>query len=419
MRRSKREERRERAEAARQQRAARKVHEKHNREVVEQRLQAVLSVERGPVQRVEQTLETGRGALFNKVRGEVHVTEKVALLLRLVSRKAPRLLEPDYVAALYHVAQLDWERPVAEWKPKGKGRDTLFRNLCSHLLARYPMPTILWGAFFEPSVRALAPVVSFVASGGSLFKAVQQDMLPIPLTKKMCHELLSTPGEKFMAALRRAQILGHDGDRMLHQAWMDTDVGKEVHDRATEEFWVTVLRWFCQNPMLDRRQVGPLLDFISFRRRQDPDFSMKGRSPLAMLRGMNEWHGDLAKEKAIKGTVFKASGFKEGLYTVKGGKGQPDLTWKIQEILTSKQLAAEGRALRHCVYSYAWHIQDGKTSIWSMTLDNEKLITVEVRNVPREIVQARGKVNRPMTSAESKILLKWAQDNRLGLSLRL
>ena len=194
---------------------------------------------------------------------------------------------------------------------------------------------------------------------------------------------------------------------------MATDVGRLAHSRADEEFWLTVLRWFCQHPLLDRRQVGPLLDYVAHRRGEDPAFSMKGRSPLAMLRAMREWHGLLARERVLKGVVFKPSGYKSLIHkTREDGKGS-EIVWTVDEILTSKALAAEGSDLRHCVYSYVRAIEQGNTAIWSLRCDGQRAVTIEVRNDARQIVQARGARNRYVTSAEYAVIARWAQDNGL------
>jgi len=76
--------------------------------------------------------------------------------------------------------------------------------------------------------------------------------------------------------------------------------------------------------------------------------------------------------------------------------------------------------MQHCVYSYAQYIQKGQTSIWAMTLEDGRgetgrwaMLTIEVRNPSRAVVQARGRFNRAATSEEHGILLAWAGRNGL------
>jgi hypothetical protein len=142
---------------------------------------------------------------------------------------------------------------------------------------------------------------------------------------------------------------------------------------------------------------------------------MKGRSPLAFLRAVDEWHGDLARTKAITGKAYAPSGFKGGHFITKDRTGL-EYHWRVEELLTDKLLAAEGSAMRHCVYSYASNIERGMTSIWSMTCSGERKATIEVRNQYRAVAQARGRFNAALGSHESKVLLKWAQDNGLAIT---
>lgn len=347
-------------------------------------------------------------------------------ILEVIQDKAPRLAETSTLNAFREVAKLPFLRSPASWKPKGKGRDTLFRGLCEHLLAKYPMPYFLWSAFFDGDAPTFAPFVGFVAGGGSVFEAVKNGLLQIPFTRKMCHDFMSTPSDgTFLRALRRIPIFSFGGTERFLNVWMTSQAGRVLHSKINEAFWMTVLEWFGKNLMVDPNQVSPLVDFILFRQRQDINFSMKGRTVLAMIRGMEEWHATLSKEKAITGTPFKPSGFRP----FETAKGYRDTfgnyiteAWRVTELLTSKALLDEGRKLNHCVYSYSWSVEKGQTSIWSMTAESPegstpmKMVTIELRNDIRKVVQVRGKYNRKSTAREFQVLKEWAALNNLELS---
>lgn len=196
---------------------------------------------------------------------------------------------------------------------------------------------------------------------------------------------------------------------------MMRDIGKRLHSKNEESFWDTVVAWFSKNPMLDLTQLGPLLDYIQFRRRENPEFSMKGRSVLAMLRGMEEWHGELQRIKEFKAHNYTPSGFKPGNYIDKK-KSSTDI-WTIEEILTSSELSVEGKTLGHCVYSYSASIAAGRISIWSLKLNGERKITIEVSNFNRKIIQARGKFNRETKAEEFRIIKRWASENAFEVCL--
>ena len=73
--------------------------------------------------------------------------------------------------------------------------------------------------------------------------------------------------------------------------------------------------------------------------------------------------------------------------------------WTVQELLSSWELAAEGRAMNHCVVSYSDQCADGQTAIWSICLqragreERENAITVAIDIKSKTITQARGRYN--------------------------
>ena len=346
-----------------------------------------------------------------------------------VWKKAPRLLrDPEMVKALARVQLYAQTVSLANWEPRGKGCITQFRSLCDHLFAQYPVPQFLYSVFMSgsqdaypdadpfqpraPAAHKLEQVVVHLARGGSLYKMVQDGTLTVPLTRQMCHRFLQSPADMaFIPALRRAQC-------NVRQAQLDiflaTPVGQTLGSRTEETFWASFLLWLEANPMLAPREIRPLMDYIVFRRRGEPDFSMKGRGANALLRAIEEWHGDMAKVKALKGAAYKPSGFQEGTWKEKGQYDVP-LLWRVQEILSAKDLAAEGRALGHCVYSYGYSIESGRVSIWSMTCNDSRAVTIEVNHQARSIIQVRGKFNRVENNAEFRILRKWAELNNLSI----
>jgi hypothetical protein len=349
------------------------------------------------------------------------------MLREVMAAKAPRLLATRYRTAMTRLVALPARRSLHDWTPRGKSAETLFRSLASHLLARFPVPAIVWNAFDDDAGCLLVGLAAHVAAGGSLYEYVQADF-PIPLTRKMCHELLRTPADhKLLDAIRRVQARAAGADVRFFNAWRTTRYAQHIGTKAEEVFWYSVVEWFGKTPLLDPGEVGPLFDYIDHRRREDPLFTMKGRSPLVLLRAMREWHGNLTKETAIAGCIFPRSGFGRAEYTdvrrEANGVVVKEL-WQIQEVLTAKALADEGRRMGHCVYSYAWRIEKGDTSIWSVQMEDGHgetgrwhMVTVEVRNDLRRVVQARGRFNRAMTPQEMRIVRRWAGANGLGVTV--
>lgn len=343
--------------------------------------------------------------------------------------EAPKVFdEPGIITKLWKIYSCLHVRGVAEWKSAGKSRDTVLKSLIQHLLVKYPVPQFMY-LIFSNIRNTTDDLLLFchLAQGGSVVEAVRMELIPVKLPRRACHLFTQAPADcSIMDAVRFAQVRFYGGQRELFGAVR----GSFLRDfRSNEDFWDTVIQWLCLIPMLDPAQVGPLLDYLEFRKRQDgilvegkkmPVFLMKGRAAGAVLREMEVWHTGLSRLKKIEKHVYAPSGFAGGTYEEGGEENRQ--TWTIREILSAKDLATEGRLLQHCVYSYSWTIQKGGTSIWSMQRHTRKtghmkFLTIQVNNQTRAIVQARGIFNRPPTVQELNYLQRWATDNRLTLSV--
>ena len=376
-------------------------------------------------------------ALIQAALADRHTpTPNLTGLLAAVVKKAPKLVLKENMSAFEQIANSTFIRSPEEWKPKGKGRDSLFRSLCEHLLMRYKTPAFLWSGFQAPGQeKVLGPVVALVASGKSLHQLVKDGTFPVPLTKAMCHDFLTgtTANMSMVEGIRRAQVNAFGGDKRLFHAWMGTDPGRALKAAPDEAFWMTVIQWFAANPMLDPNQIGPLTDYIRYKRNEEPAFAMKGRSATALLRSMELWHAEgnrIQRANARLGNgwgssfdtrvVYNKSGFRNGKfdfsYYDKKNHLQED-KWFIDEILTGKALAEEGKAMHHCVVSYSGYIAKGETSIWSMIHQTnpcaEHALTLEVKNAIKQIVQIRGVCNRSAEARELNVVQMWAGQNGL------
>jgi len=380
-----------------------------------------------------------------------HVTEEFLEVMRVVERTAPKLLEKDYVQALSwacripYVFKQPFVRAPVEWEPRGKGRDSIFRSLVEHLLARYRVSHVFWTVFFDRDSTHkynLLPLVGHVAAGGSLVDYVSGKVplpavlpserpfpeFPVPLTRKMCHDLLTMPSERsLVAAVRRIQVRSAGGSERLLQALLSSHHCQSLDTKDNEAFMQTVIDWLSKNAMLNPAEIAPLLDYIVHRRREDASFSMKSRSVVAMVRAMHAWHDGLAHTRSISRAVFRESGLRPITVSMhrkeKDGQVTPEV-WRIRELLSARALADEGRRMNHCVYSYENSVAQGRVSIWSMTMEdgcgttgNWAQLTIEVLNGTRSIVQARGRFNRIASAREHSVLAKWAQENHLAINL--
>ena len=162
-----------------------------------------------------------------------------------VFRRAPRLSIDPYATAVRRL--LHAARFRDDWSPRGRGRDSLFRSLSEHHLARYPTPALLWTVFFDPFFEPLVRLVVHVARGGSLFEYARETHFPVPLTRRICHEVLTTPCRgSLLQAFRAAQARSVGADRSLTQAWLRTPAALRLDSYEGEAFWLTFLAWLAK-----------------------------------------------------------------------------------------------------------------------------------------------------------------------------
>jgi hypothetical protein len=203
-----------------------------------------------------------------------------------------------------------------------------------------------------------------------------------------------------------------------------------------DDFWITVLRFFIANPMLDTAHIGPIIDFIHdqrfvsrdvfvapgvVERKQppQPNFTMKGRSATSLLRQVATWHRTLAKIQQPR-AEWVASGISDFEFTEGTERGGNLKIWTLTELLSTKALVAEGRTMKHCVATYSHSCASGACSIWALEVETfegrAKVLTVEVRHDTKQICQARGKCNAAPGEKHRGILRRWAEQSGLRLA---
>lgn len=347
----------------------------------------------------------------------------VPAFFRVIAERAPRLLEGEYVRALRVAARLPAARPIDAWEPRAKGRERLFRSLFLHLFCDYAIAPCFQGGLFDEDGPRLGDMIVWVASGGSLFEYAKSRG-PIALTRRECHIVASESAERSLVrAIRLAQVRAVSGSERLAQAWAGAPALRRLYaTREDEAFFGSAAEWLVTRGAKDYvSQVAPLLDFVAAERRRDPSYSLRGRTLVSLRRGMDAWHEDLARSRATDGITFAPSGLRE--LTLDLGKHGEREIWRVEEIKTGRALREEGMRMNHCVHSYAWAVQAGQTSIWSLTMEDGKgptgrwaMATVEVSMRERAIVQVRGRYNRRPTVKELGVLARWASSNGCSLA---
>jgi len=349
---------------------------------------------------------------------------------------------PGYIdrhrSHLYGLAQLalrykSWRRRPATWKPRSHNTDRRFCSLARHLLCEYRPPACMDSAWFEADKAAARRQQSWfihVGRGGSMRTAAG---LPVDLTRKAAHLFQSTPATLgLMEGLRWAQLGAMGGDARLIDALLASPMGT---DFARDDFWLTVARFFIDHPMLDRAQVGPVVDYLHHHRhvvqparcedgRQipagplQPALSMRGRAPNRLLAQVRQWHARLAVYSARQAYLsWKPT--RIGPFTRAEGEGRSAKRYAVRELCDSRALTDEGRRMHHCVGSYDVSCHAGRSAIFAMSCAHKSevkgLLTIEVALGAGQVVQARGVCNAMPSPDALRVLRIWAQEKGLGV----
>jgi len=341
----------------------------------------------------------------------------------------PRLTA-GLVALLCHRAAR--VRPLEGWRPATHNAERQFGALARHLYARHDLPRFLDRAWTDGGPREQAWFIH-LGAGKSLRTAPD---LPLPVSRSIAHWFLQVPDDcPVVEAFRHAQVRACGGDAALADAVRRTRLGG---DHAAGPFWEEVIRFFVANPLLDRAQVGPIVDWIQAQRFEPevapgavlpepgarpprPQLSMRGRTVEATLREVEAWHARLGRTTvATAAAHWQPSGIAP-LEEVEGTDPAHSRRWQIREIVSGEGLVREGARMEHCVASYAGSCAAGRSSIWTMECTvagtTTPHVTIEVHPGSRRIGQVRGKHNRAATPEELSWVRRWADRAELVLDV--
>lgn len=322
-----------------------------------------------------------------------------------------------------------WLRPVEDWEPKEGGTRSVFGSLALHLLAKYPVPPVLHSAWFaEPGWWGYRQQHWYchVGMGGSLRTAG----FPIRLTKRMAHEFWQAPAHLEPGfALRWAEVRGLGGSEALATGIASTRLGREFF---AEAFWRSVIHLFLNTRGLDVACIDPIVEYLhdqKYRQRtviigEDteisidpprPDLSIKGCTVASLLRRATEWKAEQRSEAPVR-KRFAWNRSEIGEYQRSEDEAR---AWTIRELLDSDDLAAEGKAMKHCVATYTEFCVQRRSTIWSLGLEGpegrRRLATIEVDPSTRTVVQVSMKCNEDPDESCVSIMKEWA--GREGLTV--
>ena len=341
------------------------------------------------------------------------------LVLHLCGQNCHRLLASRALGiGLQHIASY-WGatiRDIGTWRRTGYNADRQLLSLVRHLFVKYPVPGFLYKAWLPGGTHTERNWFIEIAAGIS---ARQISGLPLVLTKRMAFLFLNAPDWCTpTAALRYAQVVSLGGDEWL--AWHVNRSHLGQNGFRDDGFWLTVIRFLAGVPMLDGTQINVILDYINHRRAVEAGFSMKGRTPNALLRQVEAWQAGQHQLRNRGGSLqWHTSGIREGVFDTAAPAGK---WFRVVELLSSNELQDEGHAMSHCVYTYAQSCIRGRCTIFSLRTEDlhtqvqERLATIEVDLPTYRVVQVRARFNASPPPEHRRIVTQWAEKEGLTLA---
>lgn len=318
----------------------------------------------------------------------------------------------EYIHVLCNIAGAYeyWINDIYDWKPVSRQKYLQLGEMIDFLFCKYPVPDFLYKAFDSNGNKLFVKWLIHLGRGGKL---KDLENVPLPLTNKGLHYFMQAPAKFSVAqALRWAQVRSLNGSDYLADRIVHTWLGTKPYD--DEEFWSEFIQKVISGGMFDIDELGGLIDYVREERRNNSSYSLKGRTLFSLLRRSEEWH-NRGYSKSSGATEWKSSGI-YGYEMEKDG-----IVIKVEELTEHKHLVNESRTMKHCVQTYSYYCSQGLSTIFSMRsyikgVLLETMATIEVNLQSGTIVQAKGKMNRPISAPAKKLMETWAAKERLEIS---
>lgn len=299
-------------------------------------------------------------------------------------------------------------------KTHSKHRDKQLKEFVRHVFNRYSVPNFLYQSWTDKE-KGLINFKNWyicVAQGGSLYKEHAKEHL----TKKEVHIFLNQKHElKLSQALMYsvARATGASDGTCLRIA------KSKISDKVFNEYWKNCVRFFAKDCPPNINEINDISDFLAHKYNENNNFSIfgEGFTALSLKKKTIDWHHELRRLKVMGNLSWEGHPFEDScIETVNPVEG--DIQWIFKQIKTGQELAREGNAMHHCVYSYKDRCIKGYSSIWSVTrvseiYNSKKALTIEVNN-NGAIVQVRGFANRVAKKEEVNAVNIWSRQNGLN-----
>ncbi len=347
---------------------------------------------------------------FEKLNSKNNLQERATFknILLHINKNSKIINEEVLMTPLFNVLKYKkhWINNLYHWIPNSKKGKEQLHELLTFLFCKYAVPNFMYKCFNEE--KNVHHIDWFIHLGNG--KSVKElKNLNTPFTQKMGHYFLQAPNKPTITeVVRWAQVKGLNGNDELANRISSSWLGHNLTQH--EEFWLRLIQIIIESAMFPLDKITEVLDFVREQKRIHQHYSLHGRTGRSILRQSDDWH------QRFMGGKLEMSWNPSGINAFKYSKQHEKLS--IEEITASKILIEEGKHMKHCVGSYATYCAKGKTAIFSMRkyIDGvllETLATIEVNLSLKRIVQAKAKMNKPISTEAHKYMSIWAAHEQL------
>ncbi|WP_181422784.1 PcfJ domain-containing protein [Arenibacter sp. ARW7G5Y1] len=305
-----------------------------------------------------------------------------------------------------------WVNNPMSWKPGIKDV-----SLVVHLFSKYNSPVVL----IDSPVEYRHNQIPFkwvcwyiiIGQGGSLKKAAPLFGWIIP--SKFQHYLLKVPKDIQypIQACVYAEVLrlgGNDVDfvRVAFNESLMIDPTERNHNEDYLVFWTTTMVWLITNrDRITNAESRMVLSwavhlYTESRRDHATVFSWKGRGVVNTLNQASQYFEEINRRDWGN---YKWNSHDWNWEHI----DETDLQWTIEELTSSDELYEESMYMQHCVKTYSGRCISGTSAIFSLKLEGERKLTIEIAPQSKKVVQALGEFNRMAESREKEIVKLWAE----------
>jgi hypothetical protein len=322
--------------------------------------------------------------------------------------------EPEAEGTIIHLIMFApfWIRPLRTWVPQGEDSRSRLLSLVTHLFARYPVPQMLYLEWLTAPERSRMKWLCWfvlLGHGCSLHQAAAT--FGWQIARKFYQYFAAAPQSmQPTEAAIYAEIMRLGGStvefrRMIaHPAYV-IDPTAISDQRGHLPFWQDTVLWLSRHrAALTDQQAALVLHWAMHQyteraRGGDTPFTLRGVGRQRAIEESNAYQAQI--DRPYWNYQWQGHGWDWEYAETEQSR------WTFTELTNGEELYHEGRALHHCVGSYAPRSAAGHSAIVSLRHDDLRRITIELNPRTKNIVQARGAYNREATVVELAIIQRW------------